>query len=71
MPEEQVIEITFLPGVNYLIFKKDARDRFFISNNRTLGISVLALSHLISFLVKKEFLSPKVLEGILEEYYSD
>ncbi len=65
------IEIQHLPGVNTLIIKKKAEDRFFSSNNTTLVINLQALSYLISVLVKRNILSPKVLEGILEEYYSN
>lgn len=64
------IRIQHLPGVNTLIIKKTPDDRFFSSNDTTLVINLKALSYLISVLVKKNILSPKVLEGILEEYYS-
>ena len=64
------IEIQYLPGVNTLIIKKEANDRFFSSNSTTLVINLQSLSYLISVLVKKNILNPKVLEGILEEYYS-
>lgn len=65
------IKIQFLPGINTLIIKKKAKDRFFSSNDTTLAINLRALSYLISVLVKKNILSPKVLEGILEEYYTE
>jgi hypothetical protein len=63
------IEVKLLPGVNLLVIRKKENDRFFYSNDTTFAINIKALSYLLSFLVKGGFLSPKVLEGILEEYY--
>ena len=68
----QSIRITHLPGINYLVIsKKSSADSFFYSNDSTFVIPISRLSQLLYYMVFSGFLSPKVLEEILEEYYSN
>lgn len=53
-----------------LVIQRDAKSDFFITTTDSLIIPLFNLSALIKFLVFRGFLSPKVLEGILEEYYN-
>ena len=69
--EAQSVRITHLPGINHIIIsKKNPTDSFFYSNDTKFVIPVVRLSQLLSHMVRAGFVSPKVLEGILEEYYS-
>ena len=43
----------------------------FISSNSGFVISIQTLAHIINYLVKNGIMSPKVLEGILEEYNTE
>jgi hypothetical protein len=65
------IEITKLDVINTLIIKRSKGCRFFYSTNDSLMISIPSLASLLKFLVMNEFISHKVLEGILEEFYSN
>lgn len=65
------IAIKFLAGINMIIITREPTDRFFYSNHTSFAINIQSFSYLISFLVKHGIISPKVLEGILEEYYSN
>jgi len=68
---ESRIEIKYLSGVNTLVINKEKSDRFFVSTETGIVISVPALATLLKFLVMNNFISHKVLEGILEEYHSN
>lgn len=64
------LTVTKIPKLNTLVIKQvDGRD-FFIAAPNVLVISVSSLSFLLKFLVDNEFLSYRVLEGVLEEYHS-
>jgi hypothetical protein len=59
-----------IPHLNTLVLRqKEGRD-FFIAANDSIVISVDTFAYIISFLVENSYLSPKVLEGILEEFNS-
>ena len=66
-----MIKIIKLNGLNAISIQKDKDDRTFISTNDGIVISMPSLSTIIKYLIINKFMSPKVLEGILEEYYSD
>lgn len=46
-------------------------DRSLIASNSGFVINIETLAFLINYLVKHNIMSPKVLEGILEEYYTE
>lgn len=64
------LTVTKLPNSTTLIIKQTEGYDFFLSSESSIVISVGSLSFLIKFLVDNNFMSPKVLEGILEEYNS-
>jgi hypothetical protein len=43
----------------------------FISSNSGFVISIRTLAYIINYLVQNDIMSPKVLEGILEEYNTE
>jgi hypothetical protein len=49
--------------------QQDGRD-FFIAAGDSIVIPIESLSFILLFLLKNDFISQKVLEGILEEYNS-
>ena len=46
-------------------------DRTIIASNSGFVVSMSTLAHLINYLIQHEIMSPKVLEGILEEYNTE
>lgn len=54
---------------NNLILKQEYGREFFISTTDSIIISVPKLSTILKFLLLNNFLSVKVLEGIIQEYY--
>jgi len=63
------LTVTKLPNSTLIIKQTDGYD-FFLSSESSIVISVGVLSFIIKFLVDNNFMSEKVLEGILEEYNS-
>ena len=43
----------------------------FIASNSGIVISIQTLAYIINYLIKNGIMSPKVLEGILEEYNTE
>lgn len=64
------IKVMKLNDLNTLVIKQIGGKDFFLTSDNSLIISVNHLSHLLKFLVFSGWMSEKVLEGILEEYYS-
>lgn len=59
-----------IPHLNTIIMRqRDGRD-FFIAANDSIVISVDTFAYIIKFLIDNSYISPKVLEGILEEFNS-
>ena len=59
--------ISKIPNLNVLVIKLTPGSRFFMSTTNSLIISVPNLATLIKYLVKGNFISIKVLEGIISE----
>lgn len=62
------VQITRLNDLNTLVIKKSKDSNFFISSKNSFIISIPNLAYVIKFLLFTKLLSPKVIEGILEEY---
>lgn len=58
-------------GLNSIVLKQSDNKSFFIASSKAIVISIPSLSFILRSLLDLDILSPKVLEGILEEYYSD
>ena len=68
MPTQKTkLQISKIPRLNTLIIKQEGTD-FFIPTKNGIIISVQQLANLIYYIVKLEYMSPKVLEGILEDF---
>ena len=66
--EVSKLQISRIPTLNVLVIKQEGGRDFFTTTNNGIIISVQQLSNLLWYLIKLEFLSPKVLMGILEDY---
>jgi hypothetical protein len=55
---------------NSLVIRQEDGKEVFLANKDTLIITTPNLAYLIKFLVFRELLSTKVLQGIIDEYYS-
>ncbi len=57
---------------NALVIKKLGEDNsFFLTSPDSIIITTQDFSALLCYLVRNRFISPKILEGILEDYYSN
>lgn len=64
------LSILSLAGTDTLIIRKQKDSNFFITAPDSIIISKDSLIMLVNFLVTNNFLSPKVIEGIIEESYT-
>jgi hypothetical protein len=62
--------VKFIKQLNTLVIKNEDGRGLFISTVNSLIISIGNLATLLRFLVFNNFLSVKVLEGLIEEYYT-
>jgi len=64
------ISIKFIKPMNTLVIKNEEGRGLFTSSNNSLVISIPNLASLLKFLILHGFLNVKVLEGLIEEYYT-
>jgi hypothetical protein len=62
--------VKYLKPLNTLVIKNEGGRGLFTSTNNSIIISIPSLATLLKFLIFNGFLSVKVIEGILEEYYT-
>jgi hypothetical protein len=62
--------ITKIKHMNMVVIKQEDGKDFFISAPDAIVISIPNLAFILQFVVMNGYMSPKVLEGILEEYNS-
>jgi len=55
--------------LNNLVFKQESGREYFITTSDSIIISIPKLATILKFLVLNNFMSIKVLEGIVGEYY--
>lgn len=55
---------------NNLIIKKEVGNGLFISSKNSIIISIPSLCSLLKFMLMYGYISPKILEGLLEEHNS-
>jgi len=63
------LRVTKIPNMNIIVIKQSG-GHFFISTNDSILIDIFGLTSILKFLLMSEMVSPKALEGILEEFYS-
>ena len=62
------LTITRVPTVNMLVLRQEDGRDFFISTKDSIIISPSSLAFILKFMLDNDFLSPKVLEGVLVEH---
>jgi hypothetical protein len=65
------LSVLTLGGSNTLVIKKSRDSRFFITTPDSIIIGKDGFLTLLNFLVTNGFIHPKVLQGILEETFTD
>jgi hypothetical protein len=63
------VQILKLDDLNTIVIKKDKNDNFFITSPDSIVISVFNFSILLKVMLYQNKISPKMLEGLLSEYY--
>lgn len=58
-----------IPNMNIIVIKQTGGN-FFVSTKDSILIDIFGLSSILKFLIFSGMMSPKVIEGILEEYNS-
>ncbi len=59
-----------IPNMNIIVLKQTEGSNFFTSAKDSIVIDIFGLSSILKFLLFSGMISPKVLEGILEEFHS-
>ena len=65
------MRIMKLRGLDAISIQQNKGERVFIASSTGFVISIPTLSNIILDLLKLGFMSPEVLEGILEEYNTE
>jgi hypothetical protein len=64
---DEKLSVIFLSGTDTFVIKKTSETKMFITTPDSFIIGKDGFIFLIDFMVKNKFISPKTLEGILEE----
>lgn len=56
--------------MSIIVIKQEEGGNFFVSTKDSIIIDIFGLSSILKFLLFSKMISPKVLEGLLEEYNS-
>jgi len=65
------MRIIKLHGLNSVSIQKNKGERTFIASTTGIVISIPTLANILLDLLKLGYMSPEVLKGILEEYYTE
>lgn len=71
MTDDEKLSVLSLAGSDTYVIRKSKTSRFFITTPDTIIIGKDGLVFLVNFLVTNGFISPKVLEGIIEEAHTE
>lgn len=63
------LKVFKIPNMNIIVIKQSG-GKFFVSTNDSIVIDVFGLASILKFLLFSRIISPRVLEGVLEEYHS-
>lgn len=67
--QHPTLTVTKIPNLNIIVIKQ-RNGNFFVATRDSFVIDIVGLSFILKFLVMSGMVSPKVLEGILDEYHS-
>lgn len=63
------LKVFKIPNMNIIVIKQSGGN-FFIATKDSILIDIFGLASILKFLLFSGMVSPKVFEGILEEYHS-
>jgi hypothetical protein len=63
----QKLTITRIPRFNTIVIKQEG-GKLFLASKDSIIIDISGLAIILKFLVMNKIMSPKVLEGIIDEY---
>lgn len=63
------LRVTKIPHMNIIVIKQSGGN-FFVSTKDSILIDIFGLTSILKFLLFSKMISPRTLEGILEEYNS-
>jgi hypothetical protein len=63
------LTVTKIPHLNTIVLRQQ-NGHFFVATKDSFVIDVYGLSFIIKFLIMNNIISHRILEGILDEYYS-
>ena len=63
------LKVFKIPNMNIIVIKQSGGN-FFVSTKDSIVIDIFGLSSILKFLLFSKMMSPRVLEGLLEEYNS-
>lgn len=69
MPKDEKVNIYVMNG--YVTITKEQESDFFSSHKNYFSIPLFNLAVLLKFLLARGLMSPKILEGVLSEYYEE
>lgn len=64
------LKVFKIPNMNVIVIKQTG-GKFFVSTNDSIVIDIFGLSSILKFLLFSGIISPRVIEGIMEEYNSN
>lgn len=59
-----------IPHMDTIVIKQTGGNAFFVSTQDSIVLHMFGLTSILKFLLFSRIMSPKVLEGLLEEYNS-
>lgn len=65
------ISVTLLPNTDTLVVRKNSESRVFILTDDSIIISKDTLVILLKYMMKNNLINPKIIEGLLEEIYTE
>ena len=64
------LSVTRIPHMNVIVLKQSEGSEFFIASPDSVIITPSSFSNILKFLVLNKIIHYKIVEGILEEFYS-
>jgi hypothetical protein len=66
-----LLKVSRIPKLSTLVLRQDMERSFFVASPTSIVIGISTLAFILKFLIDNDYISYKVLEGVLEEYHSN
>lgn len=70
MSDKGKVVVLRLDGLDTLVIKQDMDTRFFITTKDSIIISERNLILILNYMITNGYMSPKLIQGMLEELYT-